>query len=227
MHERDLTPNFSRPDPDSIADRARIRPARPDDAAAAYDVCLRTGDAGGDGTLMFADDPDALGRIFVGPYLAFEPELGLVLEDADGVCGYVLGARDSRIFYERYEAEWRPALCARFAMPQGDPSGWTRVQEVHAWYHTPDYFCPEPCEAWPSHLHIDLLPRVQRRGYGRQMIEMLIARLRDAGSPGVHLGVRPANAGAIAFYRRLGFVELTRRGTGNGASLYMGRRIDS
>ena len=35
---------------------------------------------------------DALGRLFVGPYLAFEPELSLVLEDARGICGYALGA---------------------------------------------------------------------------------------------------------------------------------------
>ncbi len=213
MPNRDLTPE--------------IRQARPDDEAALYDICLRTGDAGADGSQIFADDPDALGRIFVGPYLAFEPGLAFVLEDAGGVCGYVLGALDSRTFYARYDAEWRPALCARYPMPPGDPSGWTRVEEVHSWYHASGHFSPEPYDEWPSHLHIDLLPRVQRRGYGRRLVETLTARLREAGSPGVHLGVRPANGGAIAFYRRLGFVELTRRGHGHGATLYMGRRIAS
>ena len=67
-----------------------IRLARPDDRAGAYDVCLRTGDAGDDGAPVFREDPDALGRLFVGPYLAFEPELSLVLEDDEGICGYSL-----------------------------------------------------------------------------------------------------------------------------------------
>lgn len=210
---------------DTPAHGARIRQARPDDAPAAYDVCLKTGDDGADGSRHFADDPEALGRLFVGPYLAFEPALSLVLEDAAGVCGYVLGAFDSRGFYARYEAEWRPVLCAQFPMPAGDPSGWTRTEEVHSWYHEPDYFCPDPYEQWPSHLHIDLLPRAQGHGHGRRMIEALLARLRQAGSPGVHLGVRPHNLRAIGFYEHLGFRELARRGDGNGASVYMGRSL--
>ena len=53
---------------------------------------------------FIATIPDALGRIFVGPYLAFEPELSLILEDEEGICGYALGAFDSRAFYARYDA---------------------------------------------------------------------------------------------------------------------------
>src|SRR5688572_21587156 len=122
---------------------ALIREARPGDERGAYYVCLKTGDHGGDGEPLYRADPDALGRIFVGPYLAFEPELSLILEDADGVCGYALGARDSRAFYQRYEREWRPRLCAEFPEPHGDPRGWTHVEQVHHAYHHPDYFCPE------------------------------------------------------------------------------------
>src|SRR6185436_1367739 len=120
-----------------------IRLARPGDQAGAYYVCLKTGDHGKDGEPYYREDPDALGRIFVGPYLAFEPEFSLILEDVDGVCGYALGAFDSRAFYDRYEREWRPRLCAQFPAPTGDPASWTRVQTAHSWYHVPDYFMPE------------------------------------------------------------------------------------
>src|SRR5688572_25976256 len=96
---------------------AVVRPARATDLPDAYRVCLATGNHGDDGEPLYRDDPDALGRIFVGPYLAFEPELGLVLEDAAGICGYALGAFDSRAFYARYEAEWRPNLCAMVEAP--------------------------------------------------------------------------------------------------------------
>jgi len=46
--------------------------------------------------------------------------------------------------------------------PTGDPTQWTRAQQVHSWYHHPDYFMPEPYDNYPSHLHIDLLERRAR-----------------------------------------------------------------
>lgn len=203
----------------------RIRPARAGDEPGAYYVCLKTGDHGRDGEPFYQQDPDALGRIFVGPYLAFEPDLSLILEDDQGICGYALAALDSKTFYGRYEAEWRPGLCRSFPAPQGDAGRWTRLQQVYHWYHHPDYYCPEPCELFPSHLHIDLLPRAQGRGYGRRMIEQLLRLLRQQGSPGVHLGMSGRNVPAYHFYRRLGFQELSRIGTGEEASIYLGMRL--
>jgi len=202
-----------------------IREARPGDEPGAYYVCLKTGNFGKDGEPFYLEDPDALGRIFVGPYLAFEPELSVILEDKQGICGYALGAFDSRTFYKRYEAEWRPNLCSRFPAPQGDANQWTRVQQAHDWYHHPDYFCPEPYDAYPSHLHIDLLPRAQGRGHGRRMLEQVIDRLRRRGSPGAHLGVSMANTPAFGFYERLGFRELCRVGSGKDGCIYMGKAI--
>jgi ribosomal protein S18 acetylase RimI-like enzyme len=196
-----------------------IRTARPGDEAGAFHVCLKTGDYGQDGEPFYRDDPDALGRIFVGPYLAFEPDLSLILEDAGGVCGYALGALDSRAFYERYEREWRPGLAARFPAPQGDSRAWTRVQHLYHLYHHPDYFCPEPYADYPSHAHIDLLPRAQGQGLGRRMMTRLFEALAERGSPGVHLGLSPHNTGAAAFYRKLGFEELARDQEG---IVYMG-----
>jgi protein O-GlcNAcase/histone acetyltransferase len=202
-----------------------IRAARPGDEPGAYYVCLKTGDYGQDGEPFYREDPDALGRIFVGPYLAYEPDLSLILEDAQGICGYALGALDSRAFYARYEAEWRPALCARFPAPQGEPSRRTRVEQIYDCYHHPDYFCPEPYAAYPSHLHIDLLPRAQRRGYGRRMLEQVMDQLRRRGSPGAHLGVSIPNVPAFGFYQRLGFRELCRVGSGNDGCIYMGKSL--
>ena len=200
-----------------------IRPASPGDEPGAYHVCLKTGNHGADGEPFYRDDPDALGRVYVGPYLAFERDFSLILEDAEGICGYALGALDSRAFYARYESEWRPDLCARFPAPQGDPAGWTRAQHVHHGYHHPDYFCPDPYDRYPSHAHIDLLARAQGRGYGRRMLEQVVEALGRRGSPGVHLGVSTLNSRAFAFYERLGFQELTRDGEATDGCIYMGR----
>ncbi len=202
-----------------------IRPARPGDAPGAYHVCLKTGNYGQDGQPFYEEDPDALGRIFVGPYLAYEPEFSLILEDPQGICGYALGALDSKSFYARYETEWRADLCRRFPAPQGDPQQWTRVQQVHDGYHHPDYYQPEPHDLFPSHLHIDLLNRAQGRGFGRRLLGQVMALLRQRGSPGAHLGVSAQNSVALGFYLRLGFRELVRVGSATDGCTYLGKDL--
>ncbi|MCA9186252.1 MAG: GNAT family N-acetyltransferase [Pirellulaceae bacterium] len=199
-----------------------IRRARLGDRKAADYICMKTGDSGDDGEPFFREDPGALGRIYVGPYLALESELAFVLEDDQGVCGYTFGAFDSRVFYARYERQWRPDLCAQFPRPTSDSTTWNRVQLVHHWYHEPNYFCPEPYDEYPSHLHIDLLERAQGQGNGRRLLERLMHQLRQRGSPGVHLGVRTRNTRAIGFYHALGFRELI----ATAEDVYMGKKFD-
>ena len=199
----------------------RIRDYQLGDKAALYYVCLKTGDHGKDGEPFYEADPDALGRVYVGPYLEFAPELALVLEDEQGVCGYALAACDSRAFFDQYERDWRPKLAAQFPPPTGESATWSRVEEVYDLYHHPDYFCPEPYDEYPSHLHIDLLERAQGRGAGRKMIEELLSRLRKMGSPGVHLGMSEVNDDAFAFYTKLGFQELLR----HDGAIYMGQKL--
>jgi ribosomal protein S18 acetylase RimI-like enzyme len=201
--------------------RFRIRPAQPGDEAAAYRVCLLTGDAGKDATAIHPDEPDLLGHVYVGAYLKLEPELAFLLEDDEGVCGYVLGALDSREFYRRYEAEWLPPLQARIPAPGGEAANWSPTDQLRHLIHAPDLFCPEPYAEFPAHLHIDLLPRAQGQGMGRRMMDTLLARLTELGSPGVHLGMHATNTRAQAFYTKLGFHELVRV----GESLYLGRRL--
>lgn len=201
-------------------DPFRIRPFRSGDEPAAYRVCLLTGDAGKDASHLH-DDPDLLGHVYVGAYLKLAPELAFVLEDDGGVCGYVLGALDSRSFYARYVAEWLPPLQARIPRPTAPRAGWSSSDELRHLLHEPDLFCPEPYAAYPSHLHIDLLPRAQGRGWGRRMMTTLLDRLRALGSPGVHLGMHVSNARALAFYTALGFHELALV----GESRYLGLRL--
>jgi ribosomal-protein-alanine N-acetyltransferase len=51
----------------------------------------------------------------------------------------------------------------------------------------------------------------RRRGIGRWLIETILDRAASAGVRRVFLEVRESNAGACAFYRCLGFVEIGRR----------------
>ena len=184
----------------------RLRPYRAGDHDAVYDICLRTGAAGEDATHLLRD-PTLQGHLYAGPYLALAPELAFVVEDGDGVAGYILGAADTAAFEDRLEREWWPALRRRYPAYRTD-GGAVLDDLLIALMHSPARTRPELVAAYPSHLHIDLLPRLQGQGWGRRLIDTLVERLRAAGSPGLHLGVATANTKAQAFYRVIGFTEL-------------------
>jgi ribosomal protein S18 acetylase RimI-like enzyme len=195
-----------------------VRPARAADAPALYDICLRTGDDGGDASDRY-DDPRLLAEVYVGPYLALEPDLAFVVTADDVVGGYVLGARDTAEFERRCEASWWPVLRARYpldAWPGDGPDA-----HIVRMLHRPPVADRALMDRYPSHLHVDLLPAWQGGGWGRRLLQTLFATLADAGSPGVHLGVSRSNERAVGFYRRMGFTELA----GDDAGLTMVRSL--
>jgi ribosomal protein S18 acetylase RimI-like enzyme len=187
-----------------VAPAARIRPVEARDLADLYRVCLLTGDAGADASALYAD-PNLLGDVYAAPYAVLAPECAFVAEDAEGVGGYILGALDTAAFEQRLEAEWRPKVRARAPAPTGDPASWSADQQLAWLIHNPRPTPPRITGPYPSHLHIDLLPRLQGRGLGKAMMDAWLERTREMGSPGVHLGVAAANHRAIRFYRTYGF----------------------
>ena len=74
-----------------------IRPYAPDDFAAVSDVCLRTGELGGDATGIYSSD-ELLSVIYARPYLLLEPELAFVLEHQQRAVGDILGVADTARF---------------------------------------------------------------------------------------------------------------------------------
>jgi ribosomal protein S18 acetylase RimI-like enzyme len=185
-----------------------IRRATPDDREAVYSICLRTGDGGADATALYRD-PDLLGHVWAGAYLALEPDLAFVVEDDAGPAGYVLGALDTAAFEARCEADWWPPLRELYPDPVGiHPSERNPDQQQHHLIHHPRRTPDQLTHEYPSHLHIDLLPRTQGRGDGRRLLSALLDALQGNGSRGVHLGTGVTNQRAIGFYQHLGFSRL-------------------
>jgi len=191
----------------AVADEEiRIRSYRPGDLGDLYRICLLTADSGQDGTSLF-HDPQLPGQIFAAPYGVFQPEFAFLAEDGEGVGGYIVGALDSQEFERTLELQWWPALRERYPDPPGEAAQWTKEQFFAHLIHYPPSTPDELAGPFPSHLHINLLPRLQGRGTGRRLIETLAAALRDRGSPGLHLHVGFANERAARFYAHVGFTD--------------------
>lgn len=184
--------------------RFTIRPYESKDFDDVYQICLQTADAGQDGTHLYKD-PKVVGHLYAGPYVALEPSLAFVLEDDLGVCGYVLGALDTKVFRARFVKEWLPPLQKIYPDPQGKSELWTLDERIYYEIHHPRLEIYRVLEPYPSHLHIDLLLRAQGQGNGTRMINRLFNALREGGSHAVHLGTGQKNERAIMFYEKLGF----------------------
>jgi ribosomal protein S18 acetylase RimI-like enzyme len=183
----------------------RIRPFRPGDEPALAEICLKTADAGVDATGVL-DDDDLWADVFVLPYVARHPDLAFVVEADDGrVVGYVVGAADTREFEEWFRTRWWPLRSDRWPRPSAPRSRQDGIV-AYAYGRGPG---TEPYgDEFPAHLHIDLLPEAQGQGLGRRLIDTLVAELRRQGVSGLHLVASSDNAGAIAFYPRVGFEAL-------------------
>ena len=178
-----------------------IRPFRPDDLPRLREICLLTGDVGDDATGRHVSDA-LLPDLFLEPYLACDPRWSwIVADDADVPVGYLVATPDSRAFAAWWRAEWTPAFARRHGAEASGPDAALLARGLD-----PESTIPEEVvDAYPAHLHIDLLDAARGGGTGRRLMGLLLARLADEGVPGVHLGMNPANTGARAFYDRLGF----------------------
>lgn len=204
--------------------RMEIRRYQPEDRDDCYDVCVKTGLAGGDATGAYTDDrliPD----VFCGPYLDLEPESAFVVDDGERVVGYTIATADTRAFVERFKEDVLPAFILRHVSPSPATvtadAGVAQREMTDLGLHPERMLIPE-LDEYPAHLHIDLLPSAQGQGMGRRLIETLLEELRARRVPGVHLEMDGANTGAGLFYARLGF---TRLDSSDAESVRFGMRL--
>ena len=78
--------------------------------------------------------------------------------------GYIVGALDTQAFEERLESDWWPGLRGRYPDParqaclrgDGEQTSSSRTPST-----TPGGAGPELAARYPSHLHVNLEPRLQ------------------------------------------------------------------
>jgi GNAT superfamily N-acetyltransferase len=172
-----------------------------------YAISLATGAGGGDASHLYRDGR-MMGHIYSAPYATLSPETCLVAEDDSGVAGYIVGTFDTHTFEARLERDWWPGLRGIYPAPSGDPESWDADQRRAFMIHHPAS-APEPVvDAFPAHLHMNLLPRIQGRGLGTTLLERWLSDAHVAGIKGVHVAVNAGNQAGLRFWEARGFARL-------------------
>ena len=193
----------------------KIRPYEESDHDTVYEICLKTGNAG-QGAENLHDDPLILGHIYAGPYITLEPESAFVVEDDIGVCGYIIGAIDTKSFFNKVKSKWLPNLQNQYKDPTEESKPWNKDEKcIYLLFHPET---PLDLPDYPSHLHIDLLTRARGQGLGKIMMDHFLKNLKDRGSKGLYLGLGNKNQRAYNFYKKYGLKELKR----NSDTIFMG-----
>jgi ribosomal protein S18 acetylase RimI-like enzyme len=183
----------------------RLRQYDAADFDAVSRICTLTAEGGGDATGLYVSD-ELMPDVFVRPYVVYQPELSFVVEDEQGVAGYIVGVADTSAFTEWFSREWIPReIAGRYEHTQPVVSKDDLIRHLAFW---PERMLIAELDEYPAHLHIDLLPRAQGAGWGRRLVDTLADALRARGVPGLHLSMDAANTNARAFYDRIGFTEL-------------------
>jgi ribosomal protein S18 acetylase RimI-like enzyme len=179
-----------------------IRLYREADRDSMFDVCMRTGWAGGDARGFFQDQ-ELLPDIFAAPFAALEPDLAFVLDNGERVVGYAVGTSDTVRFAREFRERWLPSVAERHPRPTDEPTGHDEV--MANLLHNPESMIIPDLADYPAHLHIDILPEYQGRGYGRGLMRAQLTALHRAGAPRAFLGMLTANTAAREFYEKVGF----------------------
>jgi len=197
--------------PDSAESRHPfIRGYRPEDRADVARICLLTALGGSDASGVYSDD-SLMPEVFALPYVTYAPDLAFVVDDGAGrAVGYIIGVADTSDFIAWWKREWTPGFASRHPSPGAATAHAPKFTEADLLKAgaDPERMRNAELGEYPAHLHIDLLPELQGKGFGRRLIDTLRAALAERGVPGVHLSMDPKNTKARAFYDRLGFREL-------------------
>ncbi|KAI0722919.1 acyl-CoA N-acyltransferase [Earliella scabrosa] len=198
-----------------------IREARSSDSPALSRICLLTGNAGQSAEAQHTFG-ELIGLVFAEPYVHLPTTFAFVLVDpskpnpdsdpngAPTPVGYVLCSHDTRAYEAAALADWSPRVRAKYAYPPEQNEGATDADRryIHL-LHNPSRAPQAAVDFSPAHMHINLLPEYQRKGWGRRLIARVVERLREAhGLERMWLGIDVRNEAAKKFYLRLGFKEL-------------------
>ncbi|EPS35058.1 hypothetical protein H072_11431 [Dactylellina haptotyla CBS 200.50] len=190
-----------------------VRPVNPEkDSDALFDVCKKTV-----GPALRTGTPNLIAPyIWNVPYIRMCQDYCFAVDNGDGnAVGYVICAPDTPTYVRRFAEEYIPVLESLdpiLKKPAMDPpADWGKdlALGVLQCLYTPEHMLnsdyPRLLEEYPAHLHIDILPDFQRKGFGKKLMEALWTRLREDKIPGVHLVMEGGNTEALKFYLAIGF----------------------
>ena len=128
--------------------------------------------------------------------------------------GYCIGAADTTSFAQRWRDVFTPTIDPTLVPHPDVQTSDSRMEREDARHFRKAVYeadCsmllpwPQVLEQYPAHLHIDILPEYQRKGWGSVLMQVFLGAVKSVGAKGAHLDMVQSNTSARAFYEKVGF----------------------
>lgn len=183
-----------------------IRAYRPSDRDAVRKIAFDTADLGRSFEPLL-DDPELLADFLTRYYTDFEPDSAWVAESGDSVIAYLLGCIDTG----RYQSVmfWRviPAATVR-AIATGTIFRlqlWRLLRGLIIRIILESFSVKQATQHCGAHLHVGIQEGFRGRHIGDGLISLFEKKTQASGVKQICARVREDNAGARAFFERLGY----------------------
>ena len=175
----------------------QIRPYKETDKNNFRQICIETADAAD----KSEKEQKFILKLYCDYYIEQEPQNCFALaDDNDEAVGYILCSENMKRYIKKmkpYRASIKKLGLFRYIYSWG---------EIIA--HLP---ASKKCKA---HMHIDILPDYQHKGYGTELINALKENLSSKAINSVMLVVGSDNKNAVKFYKKNGFKDFLNFGKG-------------
>lgn len=190
-----------------------IRSYQNDDEAAVFTIAADTAFFG-DPVEEYMEDRQLFCDLVYRYYTTFEAGTSWVVEDDAGVAGFLMGCLDTRQLRQRWLRSILPAVLSRLVRARYLVGPRTRRHFMATVRSTVRYGRPgADLACYPSHLHMNLLPRTRGQGYGTRLLQTYLDQIEQLGVSGVHLNTTDYNVAACRLYEKMGFEVLDSRPT--------------
>ncbi|KZS87371.1 acyl-CoA N-acyltransferase [Sistotremastrum niveocremeum HHB9708] len=188
-----------------------IREAREEDKPSISRICLLTSNFGTSAEHLHTIG-ELPGLMWALPYVSLPTTFGYVLvaagkDGAEEVVGYIVATSDSKKYREATEETWFPPLREKYPLELASSPELTDLDKfyvniIHKPFDTPE----NVLEFSPAHIHMNILPPLQRQGWGRKLMKKVVEHLQevDPKMEGLWIGVDPRNEEGKKFYKKLG-----------------------
>ncbi len=167
-----------------------IRKYNSNDRQACQHICIATADPS---RVKTQKQCDGLASVYSDSYVDFDKNICYVAEDEDcGVVGYILCAPDTKAYCCNAMRNHIKPLLKTSTLNALAAIGEFAVYMLLS-------------KKYPAHMHIDILPSHQRMGLGTQLVDTLLAQLRNANVKSMFLITDTGNKKGPRFYEKYGF----------------------
>ena len=156
-------------------------------------VCVNTADG-----VETEKQKELLWTVFCDYYINEEPDCCFVAADVnDKAQGYIIASADFKFYEKTFRDKYLPRLRKVKFFSAIEKS----LELIFLHRYAKDY---------PAHLHIDINSDFQRMGLGHKLMDTLVLRLDEKCVKGVFLIVGKSNEKGVNFYKKYGFVHVSR-----------------